>query len=165
MTHLETCLMLNPRGSVVPYFYFFFLLRRRPPRSTLFPYTTLFRSTWGAQGGGFPRGCPHPPFGQLPPLCGGRESPARRPPLQSARRLPPPAGEVPPKGAMGATGAKKPQAAAPNPTAPPSPHQKPLHQRQINPRQGLEVSDGDMLIHLVDTLVHRPDLDALRPQR
>src|SRR5438876_4802270 len=25
-------------------FYFFFLLIRRPPRSTLFPYTTLFRS-------------------------------------------------------------------------------------------------------------------------
>src|SRR5687768_17813932 len=25
-------------------FIFFFLLRRRPPRSTLFPYTTLFRS-------------------------------------------------------------------------------------------------------------------------
>src|SRR5437868_15201949 len=24
--------------------YFFFLLLRRPPRSTLFPYTTLFRS-------------------------------------------------------------------------------------------------------------------------
>src|SRR5438034_6387218 len=24
--------------------YFFFLLTRRPPRSTLFPYTTLFRS-------------------------------------------------------------------------------------------------------------------------
>src|SRR6266516_5491749 len=24
--------------------YFFFLIRRRPPRSTLFPYTTLFRS-------------------------------------------------------------------------------------------------------------------------
>src|SRR5690348_18412751 len=24
---------------------FFFLMRRRPPRSTLFPYTTLFRST------------------------------------------------------------------------------------------------------------------------
>src|SRR3712207_8767124 len=24
--------------------YFFFLMRRRPPRSTLFPYTTLFRS-------------------------------------------------------------------------------------------------------------------------
>src|SRR5205085_11724079 len=25
-------------------FYFFFLMTRRPPRSTLFPYTTLFRS-------------------------------------------------------------------------------------------------------------------------
>src|SRR5437773_5559609 len=27
-----------------PYFCFFFLIIRRPPRSTLFPYTTLFRS-------------------------------------------------------------------------------------------------------------------------
>src|SRR5207248_7771953 len=27
-----------------PLFFFFFLLIRRPPRSTLFPYTTLFRS-------------------------------------------------------------------------------------------------------------------------
>src|SRR5438445_5815161 len=26
--------------------YFFFLMLRRPPKSTLFPYTTLFRSTW-----------------------------------------------------------------------------------------------------------------------
>src|SRR2546425_6838614 len=26
--------------------YFFFLMIRRPPRSTLFPYTTLFRSRW-----------------------------------------------------------------------------------------------------------------------
>src|SRR2546422_3136357 len=26
------------------HFYFFFLMIRRPPRSTLFPYTTLFRS-------------------------------------------------------------------------------------------------------------------------
>src|SRR5205809_2734485 len=25
-------------------FFFFFLMKRRPPRSTLFPYTTLFRS-------------------------------------------------------------------------------------------------------------------------
>src|SRR6266581_7265690 len=25
---------------------FFFLMIRRPPRSTLFPYTTLFRSSW-----------------------------------------------------------------------------------------------------------------------
>src|SRR5256885_5700669 len=27
-----------------PPFFFFFLMIRRPPRSTLFPYTTLFRS-------------------------------------------------------------------------------------------------------------------------
>src|SRR5260221_14699261 len=26
--------------------FFFFLMIRRPPRSTLFPYTTLFRSRW-----------------------------------------------------------------------------------------------------------------------
>src|SRR3712207_7785061 len=29
---------------------FFFLMIRRPPRSTLFPYTTLFRSAAGEQG-------------------------------------------------------------------------------------------------------------------
>src|SRR2546430_6551979 len=29
---------------VVVFFFFFFLMIRRPPRSTLFPYTTLFRS-------------------------------------------------------------------------------------------------------------------------
>src|SRR3712207_9384170 len=33
------------------YLYFFFLMIRRPPRSTLFPYTTLFRSEVGAAGG------------------------------------------------------------------------------------------------------------------
>src|SRR2546426_9735950 len=30
--------------SVIIYLFFFFLMIRRPPRSTLFPYTTLFRS-------------------------------------------------------------------------------------------------------------------------
>src|SRR6266513_4085690 len=29
--------------------FFFFLMVRRPPRSTLFPYTTLFRSPHGAR--------------------------------------------------------------------------------------------------------------------
>src|SRR5256885_13905062 len=29
---------------IAPLSYFFFLMIRRPPRSTLFPYTTLFRS-------------------------------------------------------------------------------------------------------------------------
>src|SRR5438034_6152658 len=28
-----------------PFSFFFFLMIRRPPRSTLFPYTTLFRSS------------------------------------------------------------------------------------------------------------------------
>src|SRR3974390_3647968 len=32
------------------FFSFFFLMIRRPPRSTLFPYTTLFRSTARADG-------------------------------------------------------------------------------------------------------------------
>src|SRR5256885_9750721 len=31
-------------------FFFFFLMIRRPPRSTLFPYTTLFRSVKDGEG-------------------------------------------------------------------------------------------------------------------
>src|SRR2546429_9970589 len=31
-------------GVSLCFFFFFFLMIRRPPRSTLFPYTTLFRS-------------------------------------------------------------------------------------------------------------------------
>src|SRR2546426_5203824 len=31
--------------------FFFFLMIRRPPRSTLFPYTTLFRSHWSYDAG------------------------------------------------------------------------------------------------------------------
>src|SRR5258708_39031987 len=30
---------------VISFLFFFFLMIRRPPRSTLFPYTTLFRSS------------------------------------------------------------------------------------------------------------------------
>src|SRR5438309_10916503 len=38
--------LLNVRfGSL--FYLFFFLMIRRPPRSTLFPYTTLFRSAAG----------------------------------------------------------------------------------------------------------------------
>src|SRR6267154_5557519 len=44
--------------------YFFFLMIRRPPRSTLFPYTTLFRSC-GRAGG------------QRPDRVDARGSPAR----------------------------------------------------------------------------------------
>src|SRR6266513_4709379 len=32
-------------SSIILFIFFFFLMIRRPPRSTLFPYTTLFRST------------------------------------------------------------------------------------------------------------------------
>src|SRR6266511_5827514 len=38
-------------------FYFFFLMIRRPPRSTLFPYTTLFRPGARLRGSGQPRPC------------------------------------------------------------------------------------------------------------
>src|SRR5215475_15655179 len=33
------------------FIFFFFLMIRRPPRSTLFPYTTLFRSAQGGRPG------------------------------------------------------------------------------------------------------------------
>src|SRR2546430_16138955 len=43
------------------FFFFFFLMIRRPPRSTLFPYTTLFRSRSNARPIGSPRsGGRHP---------------------------------------------------------------------------------------------------------
>src|SRR5205809_4167291 len=46
--------------------YFFFLMIRRPPRSTLFPYTTLFRSFWSS-----------PWFDHSsPPSCSPRQLPA-----------------------------------------------------------------------------------------
>src|SRR2546422_6829767 len=38
------------------YLFFFFLMIRRPPRSTLFPYTTLFRSRSGAHPRDSPEG-------------------------------------------------------------------------------------------------------------
>src|SRR5437867_8452759 len=41
-------------SSVHVFFFFFFLMIRRPPRSTLFPYTTLFRSGQGGGRGGSP---------------------------------------------------------------------------------------------------------------
>src|SRR2546430_14346066 len=49
--------------------YFFFLMIRRPPRSTLFPYTTLFRSASGERG-------PHR-FGDLGILVPQDERPPR----------------------------------------------------------------------------------------
>src|SRR5262249_61633153 len=37
---------LLPTAHFLPPVPLFFLMIRRPPRSTLFPYTTLFRSRW-----------------------------------------------------------------------------------------------------------------------
>src|SRR3712207_8813135 len=59
----------------------FVLMMRRPPRSTLFPYTTLFRSR--REGGGGERGEPH----GAPCLQGCSDAGERRPGrLRSAYR-------------------------------------------------------------------------------
>src|SRR3989442_15281898 len=39
------------RRDLCPFLFFFFLMIRRPPRSTLFPYTTLFRSLFARAAG------------------------------------------------------------------------------------------------------------------
>src|SRR6266536_4572108 len=62
MIHVYECL-----------FFFFFLMIRRPPRSTLFPYTTLFRPPCG-----FARGC-----GASPPRCPAGRSEEHTSELQS----------------------------------------------------------------------------------
>src|SRR5256885_6018313 len=49
------------------HFFFFFLMIRRPPRSTLFPYTTLFRSTHRAR----------PAPARLPPAVQALPAPGR----------------------------------------------------------------------------------------
>src|SRR2546426_6129905 len=42
---------LSQYKLILLFFFFFFLMIRRPPRSTLFPYTTLFRSVAGHRPG------------------------------------------------------------------------------------------------------------------
>src|SRR6266496_6563123 len=63
------------------FFFFFFLMIRRPPRSTLFPYTTLFRSRRPSPGN--PRSPSSPPASTSSP-----------PPIQAVRKEEPP----PPRG-------------------------------------------------------------------
>src|SRR2546429_3767116 len=61
------------------YSFVFFLMIRRPPRSTLFPYTTLFRSGLpGVRQGRRVRTAGHgvPLRRGFQPLCGGKDSPA-----------------------------------------------------------------------------------------
>src|SRR5207302_10537711 len=45
-------------NSDLIFVFFFFLMLRRPPSSTLFPYTTLFRSNADCIRGCLPRPCP-----------------------------------------------------------------------------------------------------------
>src|SRR3712207_7111669 len=54
--------------------FFFFLMIRRPPRSTLFPYTTLFRS---------------PGSGSSSPSAAGSATPSREPGIPAGLRAPP----------------------------------------------------------------------------
>src|SRR5215475_15599361 len=56
--------------------FFFFLMIRRPPRSTLFPYTTLFRSRHAAQSEGDPLGLRAP--GHPRPAAGDRDRKSTR---------------------------------------------------------------------------------------
>src|SRR3712207_7055192 len=62
--------------------YFFFLMIRRPPRSTLFPYTTLFRSLAAGRAERLHLDVQHPDRAVLPvrrPRQGdGRAGPRRR---------------------------------------------------------------------------------------
>src|SRR6266496_357690 len=62
-------------------FIFFFLMIRRPPRSTLFPYTTLFRSTVGTQS--YPQSCAR----EVPPNVTNCRSEEHTSELQSRRDL------------------------------------------------------------------------------
>src|SRR2546422_4538612 len=68
---------------------FFFLMIRRPPRSTLFPYTTLFRSPRSGGGGPCGLGRPAVVAGHRLVQCGGDALRSRRvwrPAVHRARR-------------------------------------------------------------------------------
>src|SRR2546430_5552128 len=66
--------------AVLFFFFFFFLMIRRPPRSTLFPYTTLFRSwrqAWPTDCGTRSRAC-EPPRSSLSAASRARPAPPAR---------------------------------------------------------------------------------------
>src|SRR6266446_7313042 len=60
--------------SIFLFFFFFFLMIRRPPRSTLFPYTTLFRFPLPRRE---PATLPPPPPGSILPAPGTTPSNVR----------------------------------------------------------------------------------------
>src|SRR2546427_12837359 len=57
----------DDRAATLFYALSFFLMTRRPPRSTLFPYTTLFRSRRGPGGSGTAGGAAPTSAGEPPP--------------------------------------------------------------------------------------------------
>src|SRR5256885_13249352 len=70
------------------FFFFFFLMIRRPPRSTLFPYTTLFRSRVRRQRRPAAAGLARPRLADRPPGLQGRTRARRaaRPPVSPQDR-------------------------------------------------------------------------------
>src|SRR5438093_5330301 len=75
-----------PSSSIL--FFFFFLMIRRPPRSTLFPYTTLFRSVASRTDGGGLQGPGHDRrMGRVRRLGDGRRSEEHTSELQSLTNL------------------------------------------------------------------------------
>src|SRR6266496_2090613 len=72
--------MMHSYSDTCPVF-FFFLMIRRPPRSTLFPYTTLFRSARRR------RAPPARPAGPTAPGRSGSRSEEHTSELQSRREL------------------------------------------------------------------------------
>src|SRR5256886_8536081 len=96
---------------------------RRPPRSTLFPYTTLFRSPEPALDLRLVRGGPRPhaaPARGADGRCGGRGG-SHAAPRGAARRdgggaAPPPRG---PRGGLGPRGGAPPPGPTPRPPPPP----------------------------------------------
>src|SRR6266511_6105451 len=86
----------TPQLSTFLLFFFFFLMIRRPPRSTLFPYTTLFRPAQRrSHAGGLGRGrCGAPAGGRARRSARRRRPGGRRPRLPA----PPPASAGRPRG-------------------------------------------------------------------
>src|SRR5256886_14971485 len=76
LSHSTSLFLLIPAHKV--YSLFFFLMIRRPPRSTLFPYTTLFRSASRGSPPGATQSRSNPPQRPRPGARGAR--PARRAP-------------------------------------------------------------------------------------
>src|SRR5205823_12915203 len=69
-THTTSHYILSSRLCLyIRYFSFFFLMIRRPPRSTLFPYTTLFRSSWPPP---IACGATRATSSSIPPSCASR---------------------------------------------------------------------------------------------